>query len=48
MFRGSTADNGLLEYVPPAPWEGIRYLRVETCASPSWVAWGEIEAFAAD
>jgi hypothetical protein len=48
VFRGRTTDNELLEYVPPMPWEGIRYLRVETRGSPSWVAWREIEAFAAD
>ena len=36
----------LLEYVPSAPWDGVRYLRVETRASPSWVAWREIEVFA--
>ncbi len=48
VFRGRSTDGELLEYVPPMPWEGIRYLRVETRATPSWVAWREIEVFAAD
>ena len=46
LFRGRTTNGELLAYVPPAPWEGIRYLRVETRASPSWVAWRELEVFA--
>jgi hypothetical protein len=48
VFGGRTTDGELLEYVPPAPWEGIRYLRVDTRASPSWVAWREVEVFAAN
>jgi hypothetical protein len=47
-FSGTTADNGLLEYVPPMPWKEIRYVRVETRASPSWVSWRELEVFVAD
>ncbi|HEV8251431.1 MAG TPA: discoidin domain-containing protein [Gaiellaceae bacterium] len=46
VFQGRTTNGELLEYVPPAPWEEIRYLRIETRASPSWVAWREIEVFA--
>ncbi|HEU5280228.1 MAG TPA: discoidin domain-containing protein [Gaiellaceae bacterium] len=45
VFRGRTTSGELLEYVPQASWEGIRYLRVETRASPSWVAWREVEVF---
>ncbi|HEX4936422.1 MAG TPA: discoidin domain-containing protein [Gemmatimonadaceae bacterium] len=45
VFRGRTTTGQLLEYLPPAPWDGIRYLRVETRASPSWVAWREVEVF---
>lgn len=48
VFRGRTTDGELLEYVPSASWEGIRYLRVETSASPSFVAWREVEVFAAN
>ena len=46
VFRGRTVTGGLLEHVPSGPWDGIRYLRVETRASPSWVAWREVEVFA--
>lgn len=46
MFRRRTMTGALLEYVPSVPWDGIRYLRVETRASPSWVAWREVEVFA--
>jgi len=46
VFNGRTTTGQLLEYAPSTPWEGIRYLRVETRASPSWVAWREVEVFA--
>jgi hypothetical protein len=46
VFSERTTDGQLLEYVPPTPWGDVRYLRVETRASPSWVAWREIEVFA--
>jgi hypothetical protein len=46
VFRGRTTDGELLEYVPPTPWADVRYLRIETRASPSWVAWREVEVFA--
>jgi F5/8 type C domain len=42
-FEGVTDDNQVLSYTPDQPWKGIRYLRVETLDSPSWVAWREIE-----
>jgi hypothetical protein len=47
VFSGRTATGDVLQFVPPSPWEGIRYLRVETRASPSWVAWQEVEVFTA-
>jgi hypothetical protein len=47
VFAGRTTDGDVLEYAPDSPWEGIRYLRVETRASPSWVAWRELEVFSA-
>jgi hypothetical protein len=28
--------------------EGIRYIRIETTDSPSWVSWREIEVIAGD
>ena len=42
-FIGETQDGAVLEHTPEAPWEGVRYVRVETLNSPSWVAWREVE-----
>jgi hypothetical protein len=42
-FEGITSDSQALSYTPTQPWQGIRYLRIETLDSPSWVAWREIE-----
>jgi hypothetical protein len=42
-FDGNTKDGDELIFSPEAPLQGIRYIRVETVASPSWVAWREIE-----
>jgi hypothetical protein len=44
-FRGSTADGVSLDVSPVSYWSGIRYLKIETTESPSWVAWREIAAF---
>jgi hypothetical protein len=44
-FAGDTTDSEALDYAPAKPLTGIRYIRVETIASPSWVAWREIEVF---
>lgn len=44
-FSGVTTDNAALEITPPQPWSGVRYVRVETLESPSWVAWREIEVY---
>lgn len=44
-LRGVTATMQLLEVTPAVPWTGIRAIRVETVASPSWVAWREIEVW---
>lgn len=45
-FTGNTVDNQVLEYSPATAWTNVRYVRVETTASVSWVAWKEIEVFA--
>jgi len=45
QFQGTTNENDRLEYAPASPWPGVRYLRVETSQSPSWVGWLEIEAY---
>ena len=42
-FDGNTRDGDELVFKPESPLTGIRYVRVETIASPSWVAWREIE-----
>jgi hypothetical protein len=44
-FSRATADGDWLVFRPPQPLEGIQFLRVETLASPSWVAWKEIQVF---
>jgi F5/8 type C domain-containing protein len=42
-FKGNTTDNQILEFKPDPPLTGIQYIRIVTVASPSWVAWKEIE-----
>ena len=42
-FAGFTQSGDVLEQTPPVPWQDVRYLRVETLASPSLVAWRELE-----
>jgi hypothetical protein len=44
-FSGVTLDNQVLEDSPAAAWTNVRYVRVETTASVSWVAWKEIEVY---
>lgn len=43
-FSGDTAESDILFHEFAAP-PAVRYLRVLTTASPSWVSWREIEAF---
>jgi hypothetical protein len=42
-FNGHTSEFQVLEFRPTIPIENIRYIRVVTTQSPSWVAWREIE-----
>ena len=42
VLDGSTADAQWLELQVKGQ---VRYLRVATSKSPSWVAWGEIEVY---
>jgi F5/8 type C domain len=44
-FSGFTKEPEWLQDNPAAPWQGIRYVRVETVQSPSWPAWHEIRVF---
>jgi hypothetical protein len=41
-FSGDTADGDWLAFAPELPLENVRFVRVETVSSPSWVAWREI------
>ena len=41
-LAGTTSDSDWLQVEIGSPLEGVRYVRVETTASPSWVAWREI------
>jgi hypothetical protein len=43
---GETNDQEVLVLTVPAGAKKVRYLRVETVASPSWIAWREIEVYA--
>jgi hypothetical protein len=42
-FQESTTDSQVLDYMPSQPLTSIRYIKVETTASPSWVGWREIQ-----
>jgi hypothetical protein len=43
-FNGYTIDQQVLKFVAAAPQE-LRYVRVETTSSCSWVGWREIEVY---
>ena len=45
-FEGRTVDAQVLEFKPESPVENVRYIRVNTRQSPSWVGWQEIEVLA--
>jgi hypothetical protein len=45
-LNGATADYQTLRLTSPGTWPAVRWLRIETSASPSWVAWREIEVTA--
>jgi hypothetical protein len=44
-LRGETHDGQLLWVQPTRPWRNIRYVRVVTKSSPSWVAWREVAVY---
>lgn len=44
-FAAETAEGDVLAHTFTSP-PTIRYLRVQTTASPSWVSWREVEAYA--
>ena len=41
-FAGSTFDGQVLSFAPDEPMMDVGAIRIETSASPSWVAWREI------
>jgi hypothetical protein len=41
-FSGITHDGEVLDFATRSPWRNVRYVRVATYDSPSWVAWREI------
>lgn len=45
-FDQFTSDNQDLTFKLPEPLQGVRYIRIETEYSPSWVGWREIEVIA--
>jgi hypothetical protein len=47
-FEEVTRDSGWLTFKLPEPLRGIRYIRIETISSPSWVSWREIEVIAGE
>lgn len=42
QFEGNTQDGDELVFHPESPLTGMRYIRIETLTSPSWVSWREI------
>lgn len=44
-FKGRTEDGQWLEFAPQDPWTGVRFFKVVTVSSPSWVTWSEIEVY---
>jgi hypothetical protein len=36
----------VLEHTPASAWTNVRYVRIDTTQSGSWVAWKEIELYA--
>ncbi len=45
-FKGKEFDFDVLNYVPTASLVNIRFVRIVTTESPSWVSWREIEVLA--
>ena len=43
VFEGHTTDRQWLSHTPDTPWQDVQFIRIETIASPSWVAWFELE-----
>ena len=46
VFTGREFDFDVLNFAPPTALQNIRYVRIDTTESPSWVSWREIEVLA--
>ncbi len=46
QFSGNEFDYDVLAYTPSIPLTNVRYVRIVTTESPSWVSWREIEVLA--
>ncbi len=44
-FVGNTEDSQTLTYESSTPLDDVRFIRIRTTQSPSWVAWREIEIY---
>ena len=44
-FNGQTSDGNWLVYESDVPLENVMQIRIQTIASPSWVAWREIQVY---
>ena len=42
-FAGFTKDSDVLEFITDGPMDNIRFIKIVTTQSTSWVAWREIE-----
>jgi hypothetical protein len=45
-LEGPTADLQSLEFIPESPVPDVRFVRIVTRLSPSWIGWREIEVIA--
>ena len=44
-LSGATQAEQWLRWFPTKPLKGIRWVRIVTTASPSWVAWREVQVY---
>lgn len=42
-FSATTSDNQWIEYVADHPIPDVRFIKIETTKSPSWVGWREVQ-----
>lgn len=47
-FEEVTRDSKWLIFKTPEPLQGIRYIKIESTSSPSWISWREIEVIAGE